>query len=169
VTPKKEKKEEGSVFDDLLDTLKDDKEQEAEVMEADEWDLDSKGSALRGIFISAERKPTSFGSGYEVLVRDVDTDLLMQVWCLRGSLRDAVRKAAPKVGTEIVFVNNGQQEGRTEGRDWWWYQVKASESNQVYWDALDKVQPDEVRKSIEEADRKRATSAESYDENEAPF
>lgn len=165
MTPKKETKKD--VYDDLMDELKEEQVEEAEEMEADDWDLDSKGSALRGVFVKAERKPTKYGSGYQVLVRDVDTDVLVQVWCLRGSLRDAVRKAAPKVGASIVFVNNGQQESNTGGNDWWWYQVKTDETNEQYWDALDKVQPDEVAKSIEAADK--AQVVRSYDENEAPF
>ncbi len=157
-------------FDDLMDEMKEEKAEQAERNEADSWGLDTKGSMLRGIFVSAERKTNQYGYGYELLVRDTDTGVLVYVWAMRKTLKQGVKTAAPAVGSEIVFLNNGLQEGKEGRNDWWWYQVRSTNKNPEYWDAPGKPSLEEIEDSIATADKARQKEAvKSYTPDEAPF
>ena len=157
--PSKTEKETPDFFDQATEAMKDDVVKDEGEIGAEEWDPQSEGQALRGVFIKAVPKPTRFGVGYNVVVKDLDTEEFIKVWCKRSMLRSQLLEASPKQGGLIVFLYNGLKEGQQN--DYHSYQVRADSMDADYWSRI-------TRKGAEEQIAFDATGGRPNQENAAP-
>lgn len=136
----------------------------------DEWDPQNAGEVLRGVFLKGVRKRTQYGVGYTVVVKDLDTNVVVKVWCMRTMLRNQLLDASPAPGSPIVFRYNGMQEATPN--DFHSYQVRAQKQDPAYWAKLTTPTPEELEEEQLKAEQKATPTVAASGElapDEAPF
>ena len=134
---------------------------------ADEWDPKNAGEALRGVFLKAVPKPTRYGLGYNVIVKDLDTNVMVKVWCKRSMLRGQLLDAEPKPGKLIMFKYNGTKEA-ANGNEYHSYQVRAEESDPDYWAGVTH-EGAKAQMEFDERGPRTVANATPDDGNDDPF
>ena len=120
-------------FDEALKDMEQTVTEDEGEIGAEEWEPTNAGQALRGIFMKAVAKPTRYGTGYTVIIKDLDSDSYVKVWCKRTMLRRGVaEEAQPAQGSAIVFKYNGEKDA-DNGNTYHSYQVRAEKSDPEYW------------------------------------
>ena len=154
--------------DDWFKSAAADMEAEVEEIQAeadlDEWDPEP-GDILNGVFLKAIPKPTKYGIGYLVLVKDLENnDETVKVWASRKTLKEGLIGMAPAQGAMLSIKYVGLMDGY-QGNAYNLYQVRANEEDRGLWNALQ-----------EEGARKQAQFKENQDapdlapeDLEAPF
>jgi len=154
-------------FEGASDDMDEHREEDEGPQAADEWDP-AEGGVLRGVFLKAVRKSTNFGPGYNVIVKDIDTELIIKVWCLRSMLKQQLLDASPAAGSPIVFKYNGEKEGSGD-YPFHSYQVRAEKSDPALWAELTKPDAEELEEMAAKAASPVVATASSLPPDEAPF
>lgn len=148
-------------FDKAMEDMDAHKADDEAEVNADEWEPTSEGQMLRGVFLKAIRKVTSYGVGYNVLVKDTDTGYVVKVWCKRSMLKGQLLEASPKPGKLVVFKYNGKHMG-SNGYEYHAYQVRAEEMDPAYWAKITKPTEEELRPTPQPA-------VPSFSDDEVPY
>ena len=120
-------------FDEALEDMTATVTEDEGEIGAEEWEPESAGQALRGIFMKAAPKATKYGTGYTAVIKDVDTNEYVKVWCKRTMLKRQISEdSQPAPGSPVVFKYNGLKPGQN-GNDYHSYQVRAEKSDPQYW------------------------------------
>ena len=154
-------------FDEAQEELKKEAAEEAQYEDLETWnqpDELSPGAALRGIFMKAVPQATKYGTGYRVIVKDVDTDVYVEVWAKGTVIRDGILNASPAKGSPIVFLYNGMRTSGS-GNDYPHYSVRSEKADPEYWA---KVTAEGARKQLERDNRVEAPP-EDDSPDEAPY
>lgn len=122
-------------FDDAIKDMGDATTEDEGAIGAEEWEPESAGQALRGVFIKAIPKATRYGVGFNVVLKDIDTKEYVKVWCKRVMLVNQLLDASPAVGSSVVFLYNGEKEGGN-GRPFHSYQVRSSDNDDALWSGI---------------------------------
>jgi hypothetical protein len=133
--PSKKQETDTEFFDDAIKDMGENTTEDEGAIGAEEWDPESAGQALRGVFIKAIPKATRYGVGYNVVLKDIDTKEYVKVWCKRVMLVNQLTDASPAVGSSVVFLYNGEKEGGN-GRDFHSYQVRSSDNDDALWSKI---------------------------------
>lgn len=160
--------DEGNFFDDALEDAKKEAAEEAQFEDLETWnDTDklTEGMALRGIFMKAVPQPTKWGTGYRVIVKDIDTDTYVEVWAKGTVIRDGILNASPAKGSPIVFLYNGQRTSGS-GNEYPHYTVRTEKSDPEYWRG---VTAEGARKQLERDQRATQPEPEDDSPDEAPY
>jgi hypothetical protein len=121
-------------FDKAIEQLDDALEVGEAESGADDWDP-TEGDVLRGIFLKASVIPTKYGPAILAIVRDLEDERSLKVWCTRSVLKSEILESIPKPGSKIVIRYSGERTAKS-GNMFHLYQVASEKMDADYWGPL---------------------------------
>lgn len=119
--------------------------------------------------MKAVPQATRYGIGYRCIIKDVDTDVYVEVWAKGAVIKDAILNASPAKGSPIVFLFNGMRQSQS-GNDYPHYSVRAEKSDFPLWDGYQKEgMRKQFERDQEERNRLGAVNVNGEDDLDDPF
>lgn len=160
-------------FEDAVTDMAKDEEQQQLAENAETWDP-KPGDLLRAVFLSASTVVTQYGPSILAIVKDLDTEEGLKIWCSRTVLKNEIIEAAPAPGTLLAIKYIGEQESKDGSFTYHLYQVRAQQQDREYWnkvqlpDILEDA-PGRARQVSPEESLDRPPVHPNVNPNEAPF